>query len=142
MPWLRWRKKLGIRYSAASNANPATFPSSEDLGIWLEWEAKRLGFEAEPLETTLHDLEIELVSAHPSLLRISDSAVLAILTADRRTLRVLTPALTIRRVRISEVSRLIREPAERPVRAEFERLLRDARIPSSRQAKTLRLAAV
>ncbi len=130
-------RRTGVLPRTAAAAVSNAFLRGADLGGWLEWEAKRLGFEAEPLESTLRDLDSDLASAHPALLRVSDSLIIAVLGGDQRTLRVLTPALTVRRVSTRKVCEVIREPAERPARGEFEQLLREAGIPSSRQPKTL-----
>jgi len=106
---------------------------------WIERAAKHLGLEAEPIELTFRDLERELPISYPALLRICNSFYLAVLRANRRTLSVLTPTLAVRRVPIHGVCRAIREPAERPIRSQFERLLQEAQIPGSRQQQALSL---
>ncbi|MGI8961297.1 MAG: ATP-binding cassette domain-containing protein [Bryobacteraceae bacterium] len=118
--------------------NPSDLTST-GFQRWIERAAKHLGWEAEPLEIAFRNLEHELAASYPALLRVSDAFYLAVLRATRRTLWVLTPALAIRRASIRDIGQAIREPAERRIRSEFERLLTDAQIPRSRQQQTLHL---
>jgi len=132
-------RRAGIAAGAAELVNSIDFAAHGGAGAWIERAAKQLGCEAEAVETTLRDLESELSSAYPALLRISDSRYLAILSASARTLRVVTPALEVRRVSLHAACQVIREPAERASRAGIERLLEEAQIPAARQSRTATL---
>ncbi len=131
--------RAGLVASAADPVNPAAFSSGVEAAAWMERHAKLLGCEAEPIETTLADLDHELLAAYPALLRVFDDAFLAVLDARAGTLRVLTPVLRVERLPLAQVCDLIREPLERPSRAEIERLLGDTRVPAGRESKTVRL---
>ncbi len=130
-------RKAGLAPTVSEALNPKD--PSTNFAVWMESAAKHMGCEAEPLETNLRDLESELPSAYPALLRISDSAFLAVLNANRGMLRVVTPGLALRRVPIAGVCQAIREPAERASRDELERLLDQIEIRRSRRAATVNL---
>ncbi len=131
--------RAGTAPRTSEAVNPDDFSRIWSAGVWIEWAAKRFGCEAEPIETTLRDLETELASAHPSLLRISDSSFLAILDAKRSSFGIVTPSLTVRRVSIRKLCQVVREPAEQARRAELERLLQETGIPQGRQTRTVNL---
>lgn len=117
---------------------PAACSDDSEAGEWLDWAAKHLGCEAEPIESTFRDLERDLACAHPSIVRASETIFLAVLDGNERDLRVLTPALEVRRVPLAAVCDLIREPAEQGRRAELAGLLESAHIPGALRAKTER----
>jgi ATP-binding cassette, subfamily B, bacterial len=119
--------------------NPSEHASGAGIQRWIEHTAKHLGLEAEPIEIAFGDLEHELSTSYPALLRITDSFYVAVCRANRRRLWVLIPTLDQRRVSISEVCEAIREPAERGIRSHVERLLCEAQIPHSRKQQTVRL---
>jgi ATP-binding cassette, subfamily B, bacterial len=143
---LSWpASRLGEALSAL--ANHAGFESARELGApesgsalesWIEWGAKRLGCEAHLLEIPFRDLEDELSAAYPALLSLQDSFLLVV-SGSRRKLRVLTPARDVERISVCDVASAIREPLERGPRAQFEHVLNEVGIPSSKQARTLRL---
>ena len=133
-------RELISRAKIGNNAAPfmeggCTAP---EPGEWLDWAAKHLGCEAEPLESTLRDLESNLACARPAIVRVSESRFLAVLKGDKRKLRVLTPALEVRRVPLSEICEIIRQPVEQAQRAELAGLVENARIPHALQAKAMR----
>lgn len=132
-------RKTGLNAGACDASNPKSFTSGADLAAWMEWRAKLLDCEAEPLQTTLGDLEADLAAAHPALLRISEFFYLAVFGSGRGMLRILTPNLASRRVAVRQVCEAIREPIEREKRDEIERLLGETQIARLRQAKTVRL---
>lgn len=107
---------------------------SDDLEASVEWHSKRLGCDAQPLETTYADLETELSAAHPVLLKFADGGFLAILDGGRRTLRVLTPGLLVKRVALRDVCAALRTAANPPGRPEYEHLLAGTDLPQAKQA--------
>jgi ATP-binding cassette subfamily B protein len=122
-----------------SDVRELVAPENDDaLESWIEWGAKRLGCEAHLLEISFRDLEGELSAAYPALLSLPGFFLL-VLTSNRRTLRVLTPALDVKRISIRDLASAIREPLERGPRAQFEQVLNEVGIPHSKQARTLRL---
>jgi ATP-binding cassette subfamily B protein len=109
------------------------------LESWVEWGAKKLGCEAHLLEIPFRDLESELATAHPALVRLSAGSFLLLVGANRHKLRVLTPARRLARISIRDLAGAIREPRERGPRTQFEKVLNEVGIPHSKQARTLRL---
>ncbi len=112
---------------------------SEDKGTVIERQAKRLGCEAEAVETTFADLENKLSAAHPAMLQLADAGFLSILDGGRRTLRVLTPDLLTRRIALQDVCDALRAAVEQPSRPEYQSLLSGTKLPPARQAKVLNL---
>lgn len=108
-----------------------------DEPAWIEWAARHFGCEAEPLHTSLRDLEQELVGAEPSLLRIAESRYLAVLKANQRRVIVLTPRLERRCVPMAEVTELLYEQFDDGRREQFESLLRDAGLSNPAIEKSL-----
>ncbi len=132
-------RKAGLDSGISDTLNPKPFPPGEDAAHWIEWHAKVLGCEAEQLHTTLGNLESELANTRAALLRLSDSAFLAILDGKNHTLRVLMPDLSTSRVRIGEICDALREPLERQARDQVEKLLAETQIPPSRRSKAIKL---
>ncbi|MBV9612912.1 MAG: ATP-binding cassette domain-containing protein [Acidobacteriaceae bacterium] len=131
--------KAGLEPAPVEVASPAAFASNEELASWMEWQGKLLGCEAAPIETNYGAIDKELEAAYPALLRVSDGVFLAILTARRGILRLLTPRLGVRHVRIADIVDAITEPLLRAGAIETDRLVAEAKIPPSRVSKTLRL---
>jgi len=125
--------KAGIGTRTSEALRPGDISSRSSAGAWIEWAAKRLGWEAEPVETTFRNLETELLNAHPSLLRLSDSSYLAILDAKKPDLLIVMPSSAVHRISIKKLCEIVREPMERASRGDLERLLRESGIPPARQ---------
>jgi ATP-binding cassette subfamily B protein len=133
-------RELAVRAGLANSGAelPGGCSSAEDTGEWLDWAAKHLGCEAEPIESTLRDLERDLGCAYPAILRLGPSEFLAILAGNGRKLRLLIPSLELRSVPLSEVCDVLRKPAEQDCGAEVSKLLQAADIPAGIRPKTLR----
>ncbi|MBV9758978.1 MAG: ATP-binding cassette domain-containing protein [Acidobacteriaceae bacterium] len=126
--------------NAATEADFASFSArSADPAEWIESAAKRLGCEAEPVETNYRDLETVLPSAYPALLRLSPDWFLAVAGCRRGKLRVLAPGLRVRSLPIGPVCRALREPLEQTLRPNYDRLLAEAAIPPRRRSAALSL---
>jgi ATP-binding cassette subfamily B protein len=132
-------RKAQLTPACVEVRNPSGLVSSAGVQRWIEHTAKHLGLEAEPIEIAFRDLEQELSASYPALLRLADSFYLAVCRANRRMLWVLTPALAVRRVSIRDACEAIREPAERGVCPQFERLLCEAQTSHSRRQQALHL---
>lgn len=76
---------------------------TERLGQWIDSACAWLELEAEPLAVAVSDLDAALAGAAPSLVRLPEGGVLAVLGASGRTLRVIGPELRVRRVRLDDV---------------------------------------
>ena len=131
-------RRARLRSGSVEVRNPPCLDSN-GAKRWIERASKHLSLEADQVEIPFRDLEHELAASYPALLRIADLFYLAVLRANRRTLWVLTPNLVVRRVSLREVCQAIREPAERGIRSDFERLLTEAHIPTPRRQQTLDL---
>lgn len=127
-------RKTGLSSDFPELQNPPK-PDSR----WIERAAKQLSLEAEPVEIAFRDLERELPTCYPAVLRISDSFFLAVLRSKRHNLLVLTPDFAVRKVCVCDVAQALRGPAEQVARSHFERLLREADIPQSRRESILSL---
>jgi ATP-binding cassette, subfamily B, bacterial len=125
--------------SRAAEALHARVSPATDLGPWIESAAKHLGCDADPIEANYRDLESDLASAYPAVLRVSDNLFLALASAGRARLRVLTPNLRVVSISIADVCQILREPLERGARADYDRLLEQADLPASRRASTISL---
>src|SRR4051794_15056933 len=132
-------RKSGLASARIEIPNPLQPNSGWPDSRWIERAAKQLALEAEPVEIAFRDLEDELPTCYPALVRVSDAFFLAVFRGNRRTLLVLTPGLTLREVPVRDLAQAIRGPAERGTRSQLERLLHEARIPRSQRERTLSL---
>jgi ATP-binding cassette subfamily B protein len=107
-------------------------PSDGELKDWMTWAASRLGCEVSAPAMAFRDLEQELAAAYPALLRFSEDAYLAIVTGGGGTIAVLTPELEIREIQARALAAALRAPAERALRAEWEGMLDEVGMRSSR----------
>src|SRR5947209_7964305 len=129
--------KSALATGAAEIANPDH--ASFDTGEWMDWAAKQLGCEAEPLQTTLGDIDSDLDGPYPAIIKASDSAFLALLDGDRKRVRLLSPTGECIRVTTRQLGDALRAAAECSERAELEAILDEARISSRHRHRTLRL---
>lgn len=114
------------------------FSAKSDPGEWLDWAAKHLECEAEPIESTLRDLEHDLACSFPAMIRISDELFLAVVEARKCKLRVLMPDLKVQSIPLTDVCNWIRQPLGEVQRRELMALLESASIPPALHAKTMR----
>jgi ATP-binding cassette subfamily B protein len=132
--------ELAVR-SGIGNGSPEfsrTCSCDSDPGEWLDWAAKHFSCEAEPIQSTLRDLDRDLACACPGLIRVSEGAFLAVVKAGKHTLRVLTPELEIHRIALVDVCDEIRKPVEQAQRSELAELLAAAGIRERFQGKAMR----
>ena len=109
-----------------------------DAGAWIDWATKQIGCEAEPLETTLRDIDSDLQGAYPVIIQTFDSSFLAVLDGDGKRFRLLSPAGDCIRVASLQLCDAIRKSADGSEAAELEASLQEAKISSRHHAKTLR----
>lgn len=131
--------KAGLANQPRDTVNPQPDWSDSTIADWMEWHAKRLGCEVEAIETTLADLDGELPSFYPSILRIPDDCYLVVLSASRGKLRVLKPDLELGRIPVSEVCDAIRQPAAQSKLPELQRLFQEANLSESTASKAVTL---
>ncbi len=130
-------RRCGLASATTEAGNPAHLATGSQACEWIESAAKRLNCEAEPVESNYRDLETDLASAYPALLRLSDTLFLAIVSSRGPKLRVLAPSLRLHSVPLREVCAALREPFEHTARPAYEQLLADSGISSSRRDATL-----
>lgn len=132
-------RRAATTQAAREIRNPPKNFDESATGEWIEWYAGERHCEAEPLITTLGDVEDELASAYPAILRLAAGQFLVILSSKKRRLTVITPELKLRSVAINEIAGFLAEPFVRAQRHEIESLLETASVPPSRRAAALRL---
>ncbi len=110
----------------------------EALGRWINAVALRLNLEAEPVNALYGELEWFLRNAGHALLSVpveGETYFLALLGGSRNFLSVLTPDLSVRRIRLEVVLTALRQPLEGPLVAEVDAMLDEARVPSRRRER-------
>jgi ATP-binding cassette, subfamily B, bacterial len=122
-----------------SGNSPDAVANWDAVAKWIDWAASRLGCEAEPVEMTFGDLERELTSACPSVLRVDAESFLVVLGARRHSLRVLGPEGSVASFPVRKICDLICAPWQQTQSAQWDRLLEEAEIPQKKRARTLNL---
>ncbi len=125
-------RKSGVAVGPTEIVNPL---ESVAPGEWIERAAARIGCEAEPVSTTFAGLERELAIAGAMLLRLPDASYVAILRGRGSRVQVLSPDLSVGRIRVADLCDAVREAAEGVRRGDVERLLQDAGVPRRRIEK-------
>ncbi len=129
-------QKSNLATGAAEIPNPDH--DALDPGEWIDWAAKQLGCEAEPLQTTLGDIDSDLVGAYPAIIKASDSVFLALLNGDGKRVRLLSPAGDCVRVNTRQLCDSIRDVSDCE-RAELEAILDQVHVSLRRRRRTLQL---
>lgn len=122
------RLPQSIAAAAAANSDPRSR---------IEWHARALGAEAETLHTNLRDLDEALQRASPAILQVSADTFIAILETGKRTARVLSPDLKLRKIALDDLVETIRRPEMQSLQAPLHALLTRTRIKPSRQEQAL-----
>lgn len=110
-----------------------------EIGPAIEWHAKRLGCEAETIETSFGDLERTLRTAHPALLKMGEAGLLAVVRGGRQTLRILPPTLVTERVALRDVCGALRNAEDQPSRPDYKRLVSETAIPTDKRGEIVEL---
>jgi len=133
---------LALRAGISSNGETARNPadaselrSHERAAAWIEWVAERLGCEADPVETTLGDLEEALAGLKAGVLRISAESFLAITRASGRRVRVIAPNGRLCDIRTADVCDALRRAVSPQQAAELARLFTENEMPTRRELK-------
>ena len=111
--------------------------NQDEIGAWIPQAAKRLGCEAESLETTLGELPNELSSVAPALIALPDSSFLAVLKSSRKSLTVLTSDLERKRISLAAVCAGLCSSAGGAYQEELQHLVQEAGICSRQRPKAL-----
>jgi ATP-binding cassette subfamily B protein len=122
----------------AASASTLHEPDTEALGDWIEGAADRLGLEAEAVSTTYAEVGRMVRRAGPALLALPDyprSGFLAILKTGFGRICLITPELSIRRVRPAVIQAALTQELEAPARDRVDRLLEATSVPQHRRAR-------
>ncbi len=125
---------LGVSPNAAQTE---AMSAGGDFGARIEWNAKRLGCEADALHTNLRDLDSQLSIAYPAILQIKENSFVAILRSGKSSARVLTPELNIKQVSIAHLVRVVREPQAREIEEPLQKLLAQSGIKTTRREQAI-----
>ncbi|WP_437290552.1 ATP-binding cassette domain-containing protein [Sorangium sp. So ce406] len=119
----------------ASGAAPSPgAPPDGDPTAWIEAYAGCMGVEAEAVESSFADLPRAIASLGPSIVRVAQG-YLAVMSAGRRGLSVLTPALTPARIPLETVRRALSAHLEDRPASHVDKWLAAARIAPRRAAR-------
>jgi ATP-binding cassette subfamily B protein len=119
---------------------PPRFAGPEELERWIGWAARRLGIEAEAVETPLPQTARMLLGAGPALLRLpaagtGGSGLIVLLGARRGALHLLGPDLAVHRCPPGLLRDALCAPYEAPLAREIERLLDLSQVSPARRAR-------
>jgi hypothetical protein len=103
-------RRAAISRTAREIQNPPKGFDEAAAGDWIEWYAAQRECEAEPIVTTFGDLEQELATAYPSVLRLAPGQFLVISSSKRGRLTIITPELKLRNIAVSDITRFLTEP--------------------------------
>ena len=131
--------KTGLRPSQRADSGANRPPEGADIEAFVEWHAKSIGCEAQPIDAIQRNLEAELRTAYPAIIRIAPSKFLAVTKARGQKLSVLSADEKVRTVSRDTVCSLLREPLERQLRDQYSAVLREADIPARKQARSVSL---
>ena len=127
------------RRSEAGPAGPHLAPGEPKRAAadWIDLVARRLGLEAEPVDTSAADLGAILRDGGPALLRLpsSEPRLLALLDARGSQVRVLAPDGAVRRIEIATALALLAGDGDASSRAEIEAVLDAAAVPRRRRRR-------
>jgi ATP-binding cassette subfamily B protein len=132
-------RKVAIGESAREIPNPRENCDESAIGDWIAWYMKKRGCEAEALITTFCELEAELATAYPAILRLCRGRFLVIVSFRRGRLEVITPSGRVQKVEVRQVARYLAEPLVATQRQELESLLGGGSIPDARRRAALDL---
>ncbi|WP_437899919.1 ATP-binding cassette domain-containing protein [Sorangium sp. So ce124] len=109
-------------------------PPEGDPTAWIEAYAGCMGVEAEAIQCSFAELGGALASLGPSIVRV-EQGYLAVTSAGRRGLSVLTPALTSARIPLETVRRALTAHLEDRPASHVDKWLAAAQVPPRRAAR-------
>src|SRR5438270_7878769 len=134
---LTFRSRLH-RGKLETNVFSPFFPD-QDLNSQIEEQARRFGCEAEQIETSLRNLELELRHTHPALLQISETSILAVHSTRGNYCRVLLPDGSLKRLKINDLCAAVWQRIGPSERESCEALLNGCQVRGSRRGELLQL---
>lgn len=150
-------RQAGAAPVAGAATAPIALPASladgpsDAIARWVEWAGDRLGVEAEPIETTVPELDRLLLGAAPAIvpcMHAGRAGFFVLTGASRGRPRLLAPDLVTRRSDVATLHAALCWHDEAPMIPEIVALLETAKVPARRRARVQaamlreRLAAV
>lgn len=116
---------------------PGQAGKARDDDEWVEAVAASLGVEVEAAELPYAEVERQLRSAGPAILRIpgAEGPRFLALMKGRRRVTLLGPDLTVRRLKTEVVRTALCQPLETPLLSEVDQMLNRASVPKRRQTR-------
>jgi ATP-binding cassette, subfamily B, bacterial len=128
----------GVRLAGSAQQAPANL-SREQLRAWVEASAQGLGLEAAPFAVTYAEVELVLASAAPALLLLEGEpgqmAFLFLRQGGSRTVALLGPDGSVRRLPVTKIAQGLRQAVERRMAAEVHPMLDMLRVESKQRAR-------
>ena len=121
--------------AASSQRSPGTHTNQGEL---VEWQAQVLGCEAHRLDTIYRDLEYELATATPAIIRVSPHHFVAALQVRRGKIYLLTHAQEVLNFPLRSLCDVLRLPSEEKIRQEYGDLLQQTGIPQPKRLRVVR----
>ncbi len=130
--------KAGLVAGNTSTSGHRSPSTGSNPGSFIEWQAQTLGCEAQVLDTTFRNLQEELETGTPAIIRIGASQFAAALEVRRGNVYLFTPALEVRSFPLETLCDALRAPAEERIRQEYDELLSQAEIPDRKRTRVVR----
>jgi ATP-binding cassette, subfamily B, bacterial len=129
--------------SGLASGNPggsSRLPSADgtNAGALIEHQAQMLGCEAQRLDTIYRDLQDELASATPAIIRVGPRQFVAAVQVRRGKIDLLTPAREVLNFPLQSVCDLLRSAAGEKIRHEYGELLELTGMPQTKRARVIR----
>ena len=109
-----------------------------NAGALIEQTAQMLGCEAQRLDTIYRDLEDELATAMPAVIRVGPRQFVAAVEVRRGKIYLLTPAREVLNFPLQLLCDVLRSPAEEKIRHEYGELLEQTGIPEAKRSGVIR----
>ena len=129
---------LGTRGSASPAPAPPRGAAEEQLGPWIEAAARRLGCEAEAVQTPYGEVEDLVASAAPAIVRLpcpGPPVFLTLFAGKRGRVGILTPDRRVVHRPVAEVRDALCREVEGAHAGEVDQLLADAELPGRRRPR-------
>jgi len=113
-------------------------PDESAVGRRIEQIAGLLGIEAEPVESSYADIEEMIARSGPALFRIPESEppqFLAVLKGGNRRLSVIAADMSVRRVPLKTVRKILTYKLEAPLTHSIDKYLERAGVPEERRER-------
>lgn len=130
----------GATQSLALPPELAAAPASDpvELARWIDWAARGLGLQAEPVQSVVPEVSSMLREAAPALVLVATRQGLQfvlLLARRRHQLSLLGPDLRVRTCDVRALRDLLCAPSEAPLRGQIDAQLASAGVPEARRPR-------